>query len=198
MNQNTTRILAGAICVVLCAYFLWTSRTPSSGSDGAAIRGDSTVFERPVSREARDDGIDRAKSMVYAMLDAAAQGNSEDYLRCFSGAKARELQALAQERGTGNFGQALKEVNAGIKGFALYDVEEVWEGRIELTCELVFAGHNEKQSIALEDSRQGWRIVGLEYDGAIQMSRPYGSPAAPVPPPEATDLESKPNGTTGE
>ncbi len=188
MNQNTARILAGAICVALCAYFLWTSRTPSSEPIGV---------EEPVSRETRGDHIDRAKSAVYAMLDAAAEGNADDYLRCFSGAKARELQALAQERGAGSFGQALKTVNADIKGFALYGVEEVSENRIELTCELVFAGRNEKQLIALENSRQGWRIVGLESGGTVQMSRPYGSPAAPMPPPEAKGLENQPNSNAG-
>ena len=186
MNPAIQKILAAVICVAVAGFFLKDSKVGPQSAPSAesaqvpaqSTRSISTTNEREVR-------IDKAKSAVYAMLDAADEGDTREYLRWFAGKKGRELKATADERGQEQFGQALAQVNAGIKGIVLYEVEEVSRSRVEMKCELIFQDHNEKQLVKLEQSRAGWRITELEALGSFQMARPYGSPVAPLQPPPA-------------
>lgn len=193
---KATRAFAGLICVSLAVFFLIQSRVPPSDSasrrnapgrnEGNASQADETSFAE------KAEAVEAARSVVYALLDAAAEGEVADYLRCFAGDKAAELKALAEERGRRALSEALKEVYAGVKGYALYDTEVESEDRVSLTCELVFAQHNEKQTIVIERNRGKWQVVEMDTRGPLQMLRPYGSPVVSQPPAEAPSAEPAP------
>ena len=201
MTRDPHRILAAAICVIVAAFLLARSRTGDSPRRDA-YPPDSPSQEAAQARITPDGGaaqrLDEAKSVVYAALDAAEQGDVAGYLRCFSGPKEDELEALAAERGEGAFSDALKRINAGIRGIALYDAAQISGDRLRITCETLYENHNERQIVTLQSRRTGWRIVRLENLGAFKMPTPLGGVFGPSsPPPEEPESPSTKQDTRG-
>ena len=181
MSQALPRILAGVAVVLVAGYFLISSRSKQgSGSSVPASASPASATPAPGFSGNPDDRVEAAKAAVHAMLDAAQKGNVQEYVRRFAGEQGRQVRALVSERGEKAFGEGLRRTNAEIKGIVLHGPEPLSRSWIRMKCELLFIDHNEMQELTLEDSRSGWRIIGLKPMGSFQMVRPYGSLAYPV------------------
>jgi len=175
-GQAFPRVVAGVILVAAAGYFLYSTR--SKGGASSASPGSNAPAATPSSalpQDGRDPAVEAAQKTVYAMLDAAQKGDVAVYTRLFAGDKGKEIADLIAERGAQEFGDALRRTNSSIKGIVLHKAEKLSPTQVRMRCEILFIDHNEMQEMTLEDSRSGWRIVGLTGLGSLQMLHPYGS-----------------------
>lgn len=108
---------------------------------------------------------------IYAMLEAARQGDAAAWLNYYTGALGESLRRSAAEQGEARFAQALREANAPIKGIAVSDLSAA-----KLRVEFVYADRNEAQVFHLEKEGGRWKIARLEAAERVQTLVPYGSP----------------------
>lgn len=119
---------------------------------------------------------DTPQSAVYAMLDAARDGDVKRYLACYTGSMENALRRAIAESGERNFASYLKEMNAAVKGVAVMPPETVSEREVKLRVEYVYQDRNEVQTLYLEKSGNTWRIARLETAERIKTLVPYGTP----------------------
>lgn len=115
-----------------------------------------------------------AQDAIYAMLDAARDGNVPKYLSSYAGAMEGPLkQAIAESP---DFGKYLKESNAAIKGIAIMDPEQVSNVEVKARVEYVFQDRNEVQYMFLDRMPGGWKIVRVDSAERVKTLVPYGTP----------------------
>lgn len=116
---------------------------------------------------------------IYAMLDAAREGDVAKYLDSFGGVLADALRRAASERGEAAFAQYLRESNTPVKGIAVEEPQPAAGGEVRVRVELVYADRNEAQFYYLTKPSGGerWRILRLDTSERVKTLVPYGSPA---------------------
>lgn len=131
-----------------------------------ARRGRSTAA--PSVKEAT------AQDAIYAMLDAARDGNVDKYLASYAGPMESSLkQAIAESP---DFGKYLKDSNAAIKGVAIMDPEQVSNVEVKARVEYVFQDRNEVQYMFVDKTPRGWKIVRVDSAERVKTLVPYGTP----------------------
>lgn len=111
---------------------------------------------------------------IYAMLDAAREGNVNRYLASYTGQMQGSLKHAAAE--SPDFGKYLKDSNATIKGVAIQDPQPASEGEVKARVEYVFQDRNEVQFMYLRQTPSGWRIERVDSAERIKTLVPYGTP----------------------
>jgi hypothetical protein len=106
---------------------------------------------------------------IYAMLDAAREGNVEKFLSAYGG----DLQTSLRQSVTPQY---LKDMNSPIKGVALNDPAPVSEREVKVRVEYVFQDRNEAQFFYLEKVGADWRITRMENSERVKTLVPYGTP----------------------
>jgi hypothetical protein len=132
-----------------------------------------------VARQRRPADVqprDTPQSAVYAMLDAARDGDVKRYLACHTGPMENALQRAIAESGEPKFAAYLKETNAAIKGVAVMPPEALSDREVKLRVEYVYQDRNEVQTLYLEKAGNAWRIARLETAERIKTLIPYGTP----------------------
>ena len=115
-----------------------------------------------------------AQDAVYAMLDAAREGNVSKYLASYSGEMQTSLkQAIAE---SADFSKYLKDSNAAIKGVAIMEPEPVSASEVRARVEYVFQDRNEIQFMFLDKTAGGWKIVRVDSAERVKTLVPYGTP----------------------
>lgn len=114
---------------------------------------------------------------IYAMLDAAREGDVGKYLEHYDGPLAASLKQSAAEQGEPRFAQYLRETNEPVKGIAVQEPQPVRDGAVKVRVEFVYQNRNEAQTFHLERQGERWRIVKLETAERVKTLVPYGSPA---------------------
>ena len=115
-----------------------------------------------------------AQDAIYAMLDAARDGNVGKYLASYGGPMEGSLkQAIAESP---DFGKYLKDSNAAIKGVAIMDPEQVTNVEVKARVEYVFQDRNEVQYMFLDKMPGGWKIVRVDSAERVKTLVPYGTP----------------------
>ena len=132
---------------------------------GAAIPGAPSRKPDPTPQDA-----------IYAMFDAARDGNVNVYLGCFTGDMERALRQSASEQGEEAFAKYLKEANAPVKGIAITEPQAVRDGEVKAKVEYVYRDRNETQVYYLERMGNDWKISRLDTAERIKTLVPYGSP----------------------
>ncbi len=143
----------------------------------AAALGTALLFV--VARQRRLADIqprDTPQSAVYAMLDAARDGDVKRYLACYTGPMENALQRAVAESGEQKFAAYLKETNAAIKGVAVMPPETLSEREVKMRVEYVYQDRNEVQTLYLEKTGSAWKIARLEAAERIKTLVPYGTP----------------------
>lgn len=112
---------------------------------------------------------------IYAMLDAARDGNVNDYLEFYAGRMRTTLEQSIEEQGKGGFADYLRQSNASIKGIAINAPEELSPDSVKARVEYVFADRNEVQFMYLTRIDGRWRITGMEETRRIEPLVPYGT-----------------------
>lgn len=145
-----THVVTALICIVLAAIAL----RDRLGSGEAARSPDATV---------------------YAMLDAARNGDIESWLAVYTGNLASSFRAAAGEQGEAGFRAWLKSTDASLKGVALQPVEKLSDDTARLQVEYVFADRNEKQTVYLRLVDSAWKIERLDAAARVPTLVPYGT-----------------------
>ncbi len=143
-------------------------------------QGGLEALRRSPSYESGFFGIGRSKpveprDVIYAMLDAARDGEVNDYLGCYAGQMERTLRQSLEEMGAERFSQFLMERNEDIKGIAMNAPKESGD-RAEVRVEYVYADRNEVQEIYLERMAGDWKIARVSEIRRVETPVPYGTP----------------------
>ena len=113
---------------------------------------------------------------IYAMLDAARDGNARAYLASFTGGMETSLRQSLSEQGEAAFSKYLRETNAPVKGIAITEPKQLSGVQAKVKVEYVYQDRNEIQYYYLEKFGAGWRISRLDAAERIKTLVPYGTP----------------------
>ena len=113
---------------------------------------------------------------VYAMLDAAREGDVKKYLASYAGAMETSLRQSIAESSEVAFRKYLQESNAALKGVAVMAPESVSDAQVKVRVEYVYQDRNEAQTMILEKTGTGWRISRVDSAERVKTLVPYGTP----------------------
>lgn len=113
---------------------------------------------------------------VYAMLEAAREGDVEAYLNSLTGVQADLAARTLRETGKADFRAALQRSQRGVKGIALREPETPGGERRSILAEYVFADRNETQQINLVRRGGVWKIESVAAASPVSPVVPYGAP----------------------
>jgi len=111
---------------------------------------------------------------VYAMLDAARNGDVPKYLACYTGEIAKSLDRARAD--SPDFSKYLRDSGAALKGIAVMEPQPQPDGLVELRVEYVFGDHNEAQFFFLQKIGSAWKISRVETSERVKTLIPYGTP----------------------
>lgn len=128
---------------------------------------------------------------VTALLDAAARGDAEGYVRLLGGDARASIEQNRAEFGAEKFAASLRRAAAGVKSMAISRAADAGPNAVALDVDLVFADRNEMQRHLLAPQGGGWVVVKIDRAESRKPPVAYGAPAfeEPAPPPQ-----SKPTG----
>lgn len=154
----TLAVLAGAGAIVAGRQWNWQA----------------PAIKVPAAMEAKAEPA--AQDTVYAMLDAAREGDPAKYLACYTGQMLTALEQSVKETGTDGFVKYLKDSNAPIKGVAINEPQVLTEREVKLRVEFVYQERNEVQFMYLEKAGAGWKIARVDATERVKTLIPYGTP----------------------
>jgi len=163
-NRNA-QLLTGILIAAIAAFLVAKQRglTPESVSEAVTS---ATVEKAPPSPQ----------DAVYAMLDAARDGNVPGYMSHFTGQMTTLLDQSLAENGEAKFAEYLKRTNAPIKGVAINEPQKLTEREVKARVEYVYTDRNEVQNMFLVKIGEVWKIERLEETERIKTLIPYGTP----------------------
>ena len=115
------------------------------------------------------------RDVIYSMLDAARDGNVEEYLACYTSQLGRTLTQSSEEMGWDRFSQFLRDRNKDIKGIAMNAPVESGE-ETEVHVEYVYVDRNEVQDFYLVKKDDSWKISRVSDIRRVETPVPYGTP----------------------
>jgi hypothetical protein len=116
---------------------------------------------------------------IYAMLDAARDGDVKKYLAAYTGAMETALRQSIAESSEAAFRKYLQDTNAALKGVAVTapSPEPTAEDReVKVRVEYVYQDRNEAQTMNLEKNGSVWKIARVDSAERVKTLVPYGSP----------------------
>jgi hypothetical protein len=165
-KETQAKLLTGLLIVAAVVFVAGRNAGWKLPSGGAASDLLPTKTKRePAPRDA-----------IYAMLDAARDGDVAAYLACYAGELTKRLEQSRDEMTAEGFAAYLKKTNAEIKGIAINEPEQASDSRVRVRIEFVYADRNEAQTVYLEKSGRDWKIVGLDSAERVPTLVPYGTP----------------------
>jgi len=151
----TILILAGVLGAIIAKKNGWTWRN-------------IITFTRPAEQTPED--------AVYAMLDAARNGDVKKYLAAYSGPMATALKQTIADSSEAGFQQYLQDTNEALKGVAVMAPEKIGDREVQVRVEYVYQDRNEAQTMNLEKTSTGWKITKVEATQRAKTLIPYGTP----------------------
>lgn len=140
----------------------------------AAALGVAYWRKLPQTAAARGDGT--PQDAIYAMLDAARDGDVKGYVAAHTGQMAVALAKAVSESGAEGFQKYLRETNAPIKGIAVQEPQTLTDREVKVRVEYVYQDRNEVQYMYLEKGAGGWKIARVEGAERVKTLVPYGTP----------------------
>ena len=113
---------------------------------------------------------------IYAMLDAAREGDVDTYLSAYAGQMQASLKQAITESTEEGFAKYLRDSNAPIKGIAITEPEKLTDREVKVRVEYVFQDRNEVQHMYLERTGGDWLITRVDSARRIKTLVPYGTP----------------------
>jgi hypothetical protein len=158
MNTNQRKARIVTIVVLACVI-----------GAVAVKRWRPSIAARPAVK-----GETAPQDVIYAMLDAAREGDVGKYIASYTGQMETSLrQAIAESP---DFSKYLKDSNAAIKGVAIAEPQQVSDREVKARVEYVFQDRNEVQFMFLEKTPRGWRIARVDSAERVKTLVPYGTP----------------------
>jgi hypothetical protein len=167
MRKDTqAKIITAVFAAAVVVYVVGQKnnwRLPSGEAAASLISGAA-----PEPKQPRDT--------IYAMLDAAREGDIDSYLACYAGQMARQLEQSRDEMTAPGFARYLQERNREIKGVAINEPEMASEREARIRVEYVYQERNEVQQVYLERVDGAWKIFGVDAAERVKTLVPYGTP----------------------
>ncbi|MEZ5355133.1 MAG: hypothetical protein R2762_21070 [Bryobacteraceae bacterium] len=165
-RQQKARTLTIALMIAVGAFVAakQSGWTPSTGKVADLL---------PAAQPKQDP---TPQDAIYAMLDAAREGNVPRYLSHYTGQMEASLRQAVAEQGESAFGKYLAETNAPIKGIAINEPQVLTDREVKARVEYVYQDRNEIQIFYLEKQGKDWRIARLDTAERIKTLIPYGTP----------------------
>ena len=116
----------------------------------------------------------KPQDAIYAMLDAARNGDVARYLSSYTGEMAQALTRAKND--SPDFAKYLRDSNAQLKGIAVMEPQPQPDGQVELRVEYVYQDRNEAQFYLLSKTASGWKISRVENSERVKTIIPYGTP----------------------
>jgi hypothetical protein len=157
----TALLAAAVVAYVAGEKYGW--RLPSGSAAASLISGDEAEPKQP-------------RDTIYAMLDAARDGDVEAYIACYAGQMASQLQQSRKEMTAQGFADYLKSRNREIKGVAINEPELASDREARIRVEYVYQDRNEVQQVYLERIEGAWKIRGVDTAERVKTLVPYGTP----------------------
>jgi hypothetical protein len=111
---------------------------------------------------------------IYAMLDAARNGDVRKYLASFTGEMVQSLDRAKTE--SQDFAKYLRDSNADIQGIAVMEPQSQVDGEVKVRVEYVYQDRNEAQFFYLDKKSGKWKISRVEAAERVKTVIPYGTP----------------------
>jgi len=111
---------------------------------------------------------------IYAMLDAARNGDVKRYMASYTEQMAKSLERAQAE--SQDFAGYLRDSNAALKGIAVMDPQAQSEREVKVRVEYIYQDRNESQFFSLEKTGREWRISRAELAERVKTIIPYGTP----------------------
>jgi hypothetical protein len=113
---------------------------------------------------------------IYAMLDAARNGDVNKYLASYTGPMEAALRQSLAETTEAGFARYLRESNTAIKGIAVAEPQQIAETETKVRVEYIYQDRNEAQTMYLLKGPKGWKISRADSDERVKTLIPYGTP----------------------
>ena len=113
---------------------------------------------------------------IYAMLDAARDGNVDAYLEAYTGQMQASLKQAVAETTREGFADYLKRSNAAIKGIAISEPHALTDVEMKVRVEYVYQDRNEAQTMYVQKLPDGWKIARVDGLERVKTLIPYGTP----------------------
>lgn len=113
---------------------------------------------------------------IYAMLDAAREGDVDRYMGFYTGQMEVSLKQAVAESGREGFAKYLRDTNVPIKGIAINEPQTLTDREVKARVEYVYQDRNEVQIYYLEKQGLDWKIARLEAAERVKTLVPYGTP----------------------
>ncbi len=131
--------------------------------------GSMSASQRPAEATPQD--------AIYAMLDAARDGDVRKYLAAYTGSMETALRQSIAESSDAAFRKYLQDTNAALKGVAVMAPDAVAGDReVKVRVEYVYQDRNEAQTMNLEKTASGWKIARVDSAERVKTLVPYGTP----------------------
>ena len=114
---------------------------------------------------------------IYAMLDAARNGDVNAFLNSYAGQMKETVRQSITESTPAGFAKYLRDSNVAIKGVAISSPESLSDREVKLRVEYVYADRNEVQSAYLRKDGSSWKIFRVDGAERVKTLVPYGSAA---------------------
>lgn len=144
-------------------FRLVSARSGGGSSGGSLIGGEARESKNP-------------RDTIYAMLDAARDGDVEAYIACHAGEMARQLAQSRDEMTPQGFAKYLADRNREIKGIAINEPEMASPDEARIRVEYVYRERNEAQQVYLERVDGAWKITAVDATERVETLVPYGTP----------------------
>lgn len=113
---------------------------------------------------------------IYAMLDAAREGNVAAYLAAHTGQMEVALRKSVADSGDAAFAKYLRDSNLPVKGVALQEPRTLTDREVIVRVEFVYQDRNESQTVFLERVGAAWKIARVDAAERVKTLVPYGTP----------------------
>jgi len=113
---------------------------------------------------------------IYAMLDAAREGDVARYLAAYTGGMEASIRQAIAEKTEPAFAGYLRQSNAAIKGIAVLEPQPLTGSEVKLRVEYVYQDRNEAQVMYLEKAGGAWKISRVDSAERVKTLVPYGTP----------------------
>jgi hypothetical protein len=141
------------------------------------VVGRKTGWKLPIVRTVRATPSEATpQDAIYAMLDAAREGNARKFIGSYSGQMAQSLEQTMRESTESGFAKYLKDSNAAVKGIAITEPQVLTDREVKARVEYVYQDRNEIQYMYLEKVNAAWKITRVDSAERVKTLVPYGTP----------------------
>ncbi|MEO7142037.1 MAG: hypothetical protein ABI165_00880 [Bryobacteraceae bacterium] len=140
------------------------------------VLGRKNGWKMPIALPMRAAAAVTPQDTIYAMLDAAREGNVRKYVANYTGQMEAALNQSIAEQGDARFAQYLKDSNASIKGIAITEPQTLTDVEVKVRVEFVYQERNEVQFMYLDKTAGNWKIARVDSEERVKTLVPYGTP----------------------